>query len=400
LASKEQSPNLWKKVSRIMNLPDRKIAFSLPYVTGREMDYLAEVVRTRHFAGNGPFTQKAQALIEGKFCVPKVLLTHSCTAALEMSALLLDIGPGDEVIMPSYTFCSTASAFARTGAKIVFCDIDPATMMVDVDDMASRISPLTRALVPIHYGGLSCDIDRIAELARHKRLTLVEDAAQAFDTRWNDKPLGTFGRLGCISFHETKNLHAGLCGALFINDKDVEFHDRAVRIWERGTNRQAVLRGVVDKYTWTDLGSSFYPTEFQAAFLLAQLEAMVANKAERQVLRQRYEDGLRPLADQGAFHMPAIPQGLDSNYHACFVVFDSVDDCERVRLALKAGHIAAYIGYVPLHTSPMGLSLGNRAGDLPKTEDFAPRVLRLPFHNDMTPGDVDRVTGIIRTLFA
>jgi dTDP-4-amino-4,6-dideoxygalactose transaminase len=382
-----------------MDLQDRKIAFSVPYLAGREMDYLAEVMRTRHFAGNGPFTQKAQALIEDAFAIPKVLLTHSCTAALEMSALLLDIGPGDEVIMPSYTFCSTASAFARTGAKIVFCDIDPATMMVDVDDMASRISSRTRAVVPIHYGGLSCSIDRIAELARRKNLTLVEDAAQAFDARWNDKPLGTFGRLGCISFHETKNLHAGLCGALFINDKDTEFQDRAVRIWERGTNRQAVLRGVVDKYTWTDLGSSFYPSELQAAFLLAQLEARAANKVERQILRQRYEDGLRPLADQGAFHMPAIPQGLDTNYHACFVVFHSVDDCERVRLALKAGNIAAYIGYVPLHTSPMGLALGNKAGDLPKTEDFAPRVLRLPFHNDMTPADVDRVTGTIRSLF-
>src|SRR5580658_4673306 len=223
-----------------MNLPDRKIAFSVPFVTGREMDYLAEVLRTRQFAGNGPFTQKVQALIESKFRIPKVLLTHSCTAALEMSALLLDIGPGDEVIMPSYTFCSTASAFARTGAKIVFCDIDPGTMMVDAGDMAARITPRTKALVPIHYGGLSCDIERMRQLAKDRGVTLVEDAAQGFDAFWNDKPLGTFGRLGCISFHETKNLHAGLCGALYINDEDVEFHERAIRVWERGTNRQAV----------------------------------------------------------------------------------------------------------------------------------------------------------------
>jgi dTDP-4-amino-4,6-dideoxygalactose transaminase len=221
-----------------MGLSERKISFSVPYLSGREIDYLSEVLRTRQFAGNGPFTQKAQALIEGKFGVPKVLLTHSCTAALEMSALLLGIGPGDEVIMPSYTFCSTASAFARTGAKIVFCDIDSATMMVDPDDMAARITPRTRALVPIHYGGLSCDIDRIALLARDKGVTLVEDAAQGFDARWNDRPLGTFGRMGCISFHETKNIHAGLCGALYLNDEDAEFHDRAIRVWERGTNRQ------------------------------------------------------------------------------------------------------------------------------------------------------------------
>ena len=363
------------------------------------MDYLAEVMRTRQFAGNGPFTQKAQALIQEKFRIPKVLLTHSCTAALEMSALLLDIGPGDEVIMPSYTFCSTASAFARTGARIVFCDIDPSTMMVDVDDMASRITPRTKALVPIHYGGLACDLDRVVLLAKERGITLVEDAAQGFDAFWNDRPLGTFGRLGCISFHETKNLHAGLCGALYINDEDAEFQDRAIRVWERGTNRQAVLRGLVDKYTWTDLGSSFYPTELQAAFLLAQLEAMAANKSERHGLRQRYDAGLLPLAQQGLFHMPPIPQGLDTNYHACFLVFHSEADCERVRLALKDQGIAAYIGYVPLHTSPMGLALGNKPGDLPKTEAHAARVLRLPFHNEMTPADVDRVTGQIRALF-
>jgi dTDP-4-amino-4,6-dideoxygalactose transaminase len=382
-----------------MELPDRRIAFSTPYVTGREMDYLAEVMRTRSFAGNGPFTQKVQALIEGKFRIPKMLLTHSCTAALEMSALLLDVGAGDEVIMPSYTFCSTASAFARTGAKIVFCDINPETMMVDVDDMASRITSRTKVLVPIHYGGLACDVERIAQLAKARGVTLVEDAAQGFDAGWNDRPLGSFGMLGCISFHETKNLHAGLCGALYINETDPAFHERAVRVWERGTNRQAVLRGVVDKYTWTDLGSSFYPTELQAAFLLAQLEAAAANKAERQRLHDRYQQGLRPLANDGRFHLPALPQGLDSNYHACFLVFHSTEDCERVRLSLTAKNIAAYIGYVPLHTSPMGLALGNRAGDLPGTETWAPRVLRLPMHNNMTLEDVDRVTDHIRAMF-
>ena len=383
-----------------MNSPDLKIAFSVPFLAGREMDHLAEVMRNGQFAGNGPFTQKVQSFIEGKFGITKVLLTHSCTAALEMSALLLDAGPDDEIILPSYTFCSTASAFARTGARLVFCDVDPRTMMVDVDDMAARITPRTKALVPIHYGGLSCDVDRIAQLARDKGVTLVEDAAQGFDAFWNEKALGSFGRLGCISFHETKNLHAGLCGALYINDEDPEFQERAIRVWERGTNRQAVLRGVVDRYTWTDLGSSFYPSELQAAFLWAQLEAMTANKAERQRLHQRYEAGLRPLADAGAFHMPKLPQGLDSNYHACFLVFNSLEDCERVRLELKAKNIAAYIGYVPLHTSPMGLTLGNRAGALPKTEEYAPRVLRLPFHNQMAPDDVDRVTGYIRACFA
>jgi dTDP-4-amino-4,6-dideoxygalactose transaminase len=375
------------------------IPFSVPYVTGNELEYISQVIASKKFAGNGPFTQKCQSFLEQKYGIPKVLLTHSCTAALEMSALLLDLAPGDEVIMPSYTFCSTASAFLRTGAKIVFCDIDPMTMTTDVADMERRITPHTRALVPIHYGGLSCKIDEIEELSKRHHVTLVEDAAQGFDALWHGKALGTFGKLGCISFHETKNLQAGLCGALYINDANTEYIDRAIRIWERGTNRQAQLRGIVDKYTWTDLGSSFYPTELQAAFLWAQLEKIADNKAQRQKLYNRYISGLSPLAEKGFFSLPRIPSGLESNYHACFLVFDTFEDGERVRLSLKDQGISAYIGYVPLHTSPMGLSLGNRPGDLPNTESTAPKVLRLPFHTEMSDSDVDRVVNAISREF-
>lgn len=376
------------------------LRFSVPYVTGDEIEYIKDVIASKNFAGNGPYTKKAQALIESRIGVRKVLLTHSCTAALEMSALLLDVGPGDEVIMPSYTFCSTASAFARTGCTIAFCDIDPATMMADPADIERRITPNTKAIVPVHYGGLACQIEEIAALAQRHEIALVEDAAQGFDAAVNGRPLGTFGTFGCISFHETKNLHAGLCGALYVNEDDPELQERAIRIWERGTNRQAVLKGVIDKYSWTDLGSSFYPSELQAAFLLAQLEHADKNKRERQTLYARYANPLRALADKGAFTFPPMPQSLDTNYHACYVIFDSIADCDRVRETLKRAGINAYIGYVPLHSSPMGLKLGNKPDDVPITEALAPRTLRLPFHNDMTEADVDRVVDLMRQCFA
>lgn len=372
------------------------IRFSEPFIAGKELEYLADVVKGRSFAGNGPYTKRAQALIETRIGVRTALLTHSCTAALEMSALLLNVGPGDEVIVPSYTFCSTASAFARTGARIVFCEVDPETMMADPADIERRITARTKAIVPIHYGGLACRVREISDIARARRIPLVEDAAQGFDASVDGQALGTFGQFGCISFHETKNLHAGLCGALYINDDDDDLRDRAIRVWERGTNRQAQLKGLVDKYTWTDLGSSFYPSELQAAFLLAQLEAADANKAYRQRLYERYAAVLSKLADAGAFHFPRMPSTLRSNYHACYLIFHATADCDRVRESLRAQGISAYIGYVPLHSSPMGRVLGNTPRDLPVTEEMAPRVLRLPFHNSMSEEDVDCVTAIIR----
>ena len=370
------------------------IRFHEPYLGGNELDYLRQVIERGQFAGNGPFTVRCQTLMEQRYIVPRVLLTHSCTAALEMTALLLDLGPGDEVILPSYTFSTTASSFLRTGAKLVFCEVDPETMMVDVDDIAARITQRTKAIVPVHYAGVAADLHRILPLAKKHGIEVVEDAAQALESTLDGKPLGTFARFGCISFHETKNLHAGLAGALYINDPaDAE---RATFIWERGTNRQSQLRGLVDKYTWVELGSSFYPSELQAAFLLAQLESIDRNRQEREILFNAYIEQLAPMAEQGHFRLPRVDPGRTLNYHALFLTFPSLAACDKVRSALKEHDIHAYIGYVPLHSSPMGIKLGYRPEDLPLTQEMSGRVLRLPFHNKLSRQDIGAVCANIR----
>lgn len=374
------------------------IRFHEPYLGGDELKYLAEVLDRKQFAGNGHFTERCQSLLEQRYGVPRILLTHSCTAALEMSALLLDLTPEDEVILPSYTFSTTASSFLRTGARLVFCEVDPETMMMDPGDVAGRITSRTKAIVPVHYAGIASDMPAILDLARSHGIEVVEDAAQALESALDGRPLGTLGRFGCISFHETKNLHAGLAGALYINDaRDAE---RATFIWERGTNRQNQLKGLVDKYTWVELGSSFYPSELQAAFLLAQLETIDRNRAERKKVHEAYVEGLTPLAEEGRFRLPRIDPGRTLNYHAYFIAFNSAEDCDRVRLALKDNGIYAYIGYVPLHSSPMGQKLGYRPEDLPVTEDMASRVLRLPFHNNLATQDVQAVCAAIRAVFS
>ena len=251
--------------------------------------------------------------------------------------------------------------------------------------------------MPIHYAGIACDLDGVMRLADHHGVELVEDAAQGVNSFKDGRALGSFGRFGCISFHETKNLHAGLCGALYINQaQDVE---RATFVWERGTNRQQQLKGIVDKYTWLDLGSSFYPTEFQAAFLLAQLEHLDDNHAARWALFEAYREGLKPLEDEGVLDLLKVGSGLELNAHAVPVLFKSKDQSDAVREHLKANQIAAYIGYVPLHSSPMGQRLGYRAEDLPVTEEMAGRVLRMPLHNDMSVEDVHMVCGLVRGLF-
>jgi dTDP-4-amino-4,6-dideoxygalactose transaminase len=373
--------------------PSSLIRFHEPYVTGREIEYLQQVVAGGQFAGNGRFTMRCQELLELRYGVTKVLLTHSCTAALEMSALLLNLVPGDEVILPSYTFSTTASSFLRTGARLVFCEVDPDTMMLDVSDVLGKITSRTRAIIPVHYGGIASDINGVLSVASTRGIAVVEDAAQGLESFLDGKPLGTFGRFGCISFHETKNLHAGLAGALYVNDAcDI---DRATFIWERGTNRQNQLKGLVDKYTWVELGSSFYPSELQAAFLLAQLEAIDRNKAERKLIHEAYVEGLQPLELSGRCRLPRVGPGRSLNFHAFFLMFPSRDDCDRVRQKLVSEGIMAYIGYVPLHSSPMGRKLGYRPEDLPVTEEMAARVLRLPFHNNLTLEQVRRICDCI-----
>lgn len=379
-----------------MTSEDQSILFNVPYVTGAELEYIRDVIDTRAFAGNGPYTKACQRLLEERYSVPHVLLTHSCTGALELAALIADVGPGDEVIVPSYTFAATASAFLRTGADIVFCEVDPSTMNIDIDDVQRRVTPRTRVIVPVHYGGIGADMDGLHCLIEGTDITLVEDAAQGLGARIGHRWLGTIAPMGTISFHETKNLHAGLSGALFLNDPSL--FGRAEEMWERGTNRAKMLRGVVDKYTWVEPGSSFYPSELQAAFLLAQLEHIDENHAERQPLYEAYDRRLRPSADGLPFSVPEIPPDRTLNAHSFFVIADTFDDAERIREGLLGRGVFAYIGYVPLHSSPMGRRLGYTADDLPVTEDTARRVLRLPLHNSMTVDDVEFVAEAIEEI--
>ncbi len=373
------------------------IRFNVPYVAGTEDKYIEQVLASKVFAGNGPFTKRVHGFLESRYGVPHVLLTHSCTAALEMSALILDLGPGDEVIMPSYTFATTASAFLRSGARPVFCEVDPATMNIDVNDAAARITDRTRAIVPVHYGGIGAPMLDLMDLVRARGLDLIEDAAQGLDAKYDGHWLGTLGLMGALSFHETKNIHCGLGGALFLNNP--ELFDRAEDIWERGTDRGKLFKGLVDKYSWVELGSSFYPSELQAAFLLAQLESLNSNIAVRRAVHETYMARLRHGADSGLFALPEIDAKCGINYHSLFLLCHSPQSCDGLRDHLTRRDIQAFIGYVPLHSSRMGQKLGYRGADLPITEEFAQRVLRLPFHHELTQQDVHRVADEIAAFF-
>lgn len=370
------------------------VKFNEPFLTGKELTYVEDVFASCHFYGAGKYTALCEAKIKEMTGASSSLLTDSCTSALEIVALLLrDFAKKQEVIVPSYTFTSTASAFARAGFDIVFCEVDPDDLMIDVDDARQRVTDQTVAVVAVHYGGMTAKLERLSEFANDCDLYLVEDSAQAFGAFYEGRHLGTFGDFGCISFHETKNLHCGLGGALLVNNPS--FLDRARCIWERGTNRQEVLKGLVDKYSWVEIGGSFYPTELQAAFLLAQLEEADANIAERERLHHQYKERLTHLKKKGKLYFPDFPVGYQSNFHAFYIILTSEADADRVRLSLKDNGVMAYIGYVPLHSSPVGLSMGYEPGSLAITEDIASRVLRLPMHNNLTKSDVDLACSII-----
>ncbi|EKY3318391.1 dTDP-4-amino-4,6-dideoxygalactose transaminase [Vibrio cholerae] len=371
------------------------IKFSEPYITGKELDYIKDVFEQRHFYGAGKYTKKCSELIKNRISVNQVLITDSCTSALEISALLLrDFNIEQEIILPSYTFSSTASAFARAGYKIVFAEIDPLTMMLDFEDVKSKITEKTTAVVVVHYAGHCADVKLFRQLCDHHEIKLIEDAAQAFDSYLDGKALGTFGDFGCFSFHETKNIHAGLSGALIINDET--YKERAVHIWERGTNRQEVLKGLVDKYSWVEIGGSFYPTELQAAFLFAQLESIDTNKNERKRIYLSYYNNLKELKESGLLSYPSFQDGYNSNYHAFILILNDEEHCDRVREFLVENGVSAYIGYVPLHSSKVGVSMGYTADSLPITEEMAKRVLRLPFHNNMTAQDASYISSLVK----
>ena len=355
-----------------------KIPFNVPFTSGRERAYIDEVFSNGHFAGNGPFTVKAQNWLENHLGAARVLLTHSCTAGLEISAMLSGLGPGDEVLMPSFTFVTTASSMMRGGALPVFCEVNPDTMLIDLDDARKRVTPRTKAIVPVHYAGLAPDMDEIMKFADAHNLAVIEDSAQGLGSTWKGRPLGTFAPLGAISFHETKNIHSGLGGCLIINDPDLV--GRAEIVWERGTDRSAFFKGFVDKYSWQEVGSSFYPSEFQAAFLLAQLEAMDENLAARRRIWNAYDEALSPLEEAGVLRILRSDSESNHNAHMFAIQMPTPEDADQTRIRLNEGGIQAVIHYVPLHTSGMGSRLGYKPEDLPVTVDSAGRLLRLPLH--------------------
>jgi dTDP-4-amino-4,6-dideoxygalactose transaminase len=374
------------------------VRFHIPYQTGRERGYLDEVFGSGQFAGNGPFTKRCQTSLCQLTGAPHALLTHSCTGALELAAMLADLGPGDEVLMPSFTFVSTATAVLRTGATPVFCEVDPLTMTLCPKDAAQRVTPRTRAIVPVHYGGIGADMPAILALAKEHNLLVWEDAAQGLGASRFGRPLGSWAPLACLSFHETKNVHSGLGGALLIND--ASRFARAEIMWERGTNRSQFFKGLVDKYSWVEPGSSFYPSELTAAFLLAQLEGLQADTDARRPLWHAYDAALQPLVAAGQIEVMHTPADATSNYHNYWLRLPTADLTDRVRERCNQQGVQVVIHYVPLHTAKMGAKLGYALGDLPVTEDTAARLLRLPMHHTLTLAEVERVVATLTTALA
>ena len=374
-----------------------QIPFNRPFIVGKELYYMAQAVQNGHLAGDGSFTRKCNTWIEQRFHAKKVLLTHSCTAALEMTALLARVGPGDEVIMPSFTFVSTANAFALRGASIRFVDIRPDTLNMDEQKLEQLITKNTKVIVPVHYAGVACEMKTIMEIAHRHDLLVVEDAAQGVNSSYGDRYLGTIGHLGCFSFHETKNFISGEGGALVINDD--RFIERAEIVREKGTNRSKFFRGQVDKYTWVELGSSYLPSELIAAFLYAQLEHADEITIRRKSIYDRYAAGLSCLAEKGILCLPYAPPECSHNAHMFYILVKDEPTRRGLIEFLKTNNIHSVFHYVPLHTSPMGASYGCRSGSLPVTEDLSERIIRLPCFYELGHEEQDRIISCILSFF-
>jgi dTDP-4-amino-4,6-dideoxygalactose transaminase len=375
-----------------------KIPFNKPFIVGKELFYIAQaVIENRHTAGDGPFTKKCQAWLEERLGCRKTLLTHSCTAALEMAAILADIQPGDEIIMPSFTFVSTANAFVLRGGIPVFVDIRPDTMNINESLIEEALTPETRAIVPVHYAGVSCHMDAIMEIAERKQLLVIEDAAQALLSRYRERYLGTIGQMACLSFHETKNIISGEGGALLINDPSLI--DRAEMIREKGTNRNLFFRGQVDKYTWVGIGSSYLPSDILAAFLYAQMENADQIIAQRNLTYDLYMEGLRPLAEKGYIQLPFIFNDSHCNGHLFHIITRSLEERTDLIKFLREHGILAVFHYVPLHNSPAGKLYGRASGPLKVTERVSDCLLRLPLYYEMTPENVQYVVSKISRFY-
>ncbi len=378
-------------------MSSQNIPFNRPPVTGRETAYIAEAIASGHICGDGAFTKKCQQFMEQRFRARRALMTTSCTTALEMSALIGGIGPGDEVIMPSYTFVSTANAFALRGAKIVFVDCRPDTLNIDETLIEAAVTERTKAIVPVHYAGVGCEMDEICRIAKDCGAIVVEDAAQGVDATYKGDYLGTIGDFGTYSFQETKNFVCGEGGALLVNNPD--FGDRAEIVREKGTNRSQFFRGEVDKYSWVDIGSSALPSDMLAAYLYAQFEDMDAITEKRRALYQRYSAGLAELDKQGMLTLPTIPQHCASNYHLFHILLEDLETRTRLIAHLKEDGIQAVFHYVPLHESRVGESMGYRRGMLPVTERCGNTLLRLPMFYGLGLDEADRVADSIRRFF-
>lgn len=388
-------------VSKTMPLRERKdnnmIKFNVPPYVGKEEAYIAEAIASHKICGDGAFTMRCNTWLEQHTGAAKVLLTTSCTHATELAAILAGIQPGDEVIMPSYTFVSTADAFVLRGAKAVFVDIRPDTMNIDETLIEDAITPRTKAIVPVHYAGVACEMDTIMEIARRHDLFVIEDAAQGVMSSYKGQALGTIGNYGCYSFHETKNYSMGEGGALLLRDpKDIE---RAEIIREKGTNRSKFFRGEIDKYTWVSAGSSYLPSELNAAYLYAQLEVAQEIFDDRMEIWNRYYKALKPLQEEGKIELPAVPEGCAHNAHMFYIKVKDLEERTAMIAYLREHGVYTVFHYIPLHTSPAGRELGRFHGEDRYTTRESERLLRLPLHYHLKPEDADTVVRGIQSFW-
>jgi dTDP-4-amino-4,6-dideoxygalactose transaminase len=369
------------------------VDFNQPIVVGNEFQYMAEAIANAKMSGDGPFTKKASALLETALGVPKVLLTTSCTHALEMFAFLLDIQPGDEVIIPAFTFVSTVNAFVLRGAKPIFADVRPDTLNLDEGKLEALTTPRTKAIVPVHYAGVGCEMDVILEIADRHGIAVVEDNAHGLFGKYKGKYLGTFGAMAAQSFHETKNFSCGEGGALLINDP--KYVERAEIIREKGTNRSRFFRGQVDKYTWVDVGSSYLPSDILAAYLYGQLEQREKIQSHRKKVWDFYNASLTDWAKAHEVQLPHIPAYVDQAYHMFYMLLPTLNLRQGFISHLRQCGIISVFHYLPLHLSDMGLHFGGKVGDCPVTERVSDQLVRLPFHNALTESDLQKVVDAI-----
>ena len=371
-----------------------RIPFSRTAIMGREVEYVTEAIQRRHLSGDGEFTKRCREWLQRRFAVPAALLTTSCTHALEMSALLLDIKAGDEVIVPSFTFVSTVNAFVLRGAKPVFIDSRPDTLNLDERQLERLVTPRTRAIVPVHYAGVGCDMTAIMDVARSKGIAIVEDNAHGMCGKYRGRWLGTFGAMATLSFHDTKNFSCGEGGALLLND--AAYAERAEIIREKGTNRSKFFRGQVDKYSWVDVGSSYLPSELQAAFLLGQLESEAKIQSRRRRIWETYHAELASWAEQRGATRPVVPAGCEPSWHLYYVMMPDLASRQRLIAHVRSRDAAAVFHYLPLHLSAMGRRFYPTPPKLPVAEGAADRLLRLPMYNDMTDDEVAEVIEALR----